>query len=67
MKLAEDYIKGLMINKRLMKEIPEASQNVMKKIGMQWLFLVINIGFILLISTFISESRIENIQENSII
>lgn len=67
MKLAEDYIKGLMINKRLMKEIPEASQNVMKKIGMQWLCLVINIGFILLISTFISESRIENIQANGII
>lgn len=67
MKLAEDYIKGLMINKRLMKEIPEASQNVMKKIGMQWLCLVINIGFILLISTFISESRIENIQVNGII
>lgn len=67
MKLAEDYIKGLMINKRLMKEIPEASQNVMKKIGMQWLCLVINIGFVLLISTFISESRIENIQVNGII
>lgn len=56
-----------MINKRLMKLIPEASQYVMKQVGMQWLCLVTNIGFILLISAFISESRIENIQSKDII
>lgn len=67
MELAKGNTGGLMINKRLMKLIPEASQYVMKQVGMQWLCLVTNIGFILLISAFVSESRIENIQENSII
>lgn len=43
-----------MIDKRLMKELPEAKQYVLKQVGMQCISLVCNIGFVFLLAYFIS-------------
>lgn len=39
-----------MIDKRLMKEMPEAKQFVMKQVAMQWISLLCNIGFVFVIA-----------------
>lgn len=39
-----------MIDKRLMKEMPEAKQFVMKQVAMQWMSLLCNIGFVFVIA-----------------
>lgn len=39
-----------MIDKRLMKEMPEAKQFVMKQVAMQWISLLCNVGFVFVIA-----------------
>lgn len=49
-----------MIDRRLLKEIPEAKQFIMKQVGMQWISLMTNIAFI-----FLLVSSIMMIKENT--
>lgn len=56
-----------MIDKRLMKEIPQAKSFVMKQVLVMWVALLCNIGLILIIASLLEQSFLKTLKHDGIL
>lgn len=56
-----------MIDKRLMKEIPQAKSFVMKQVLVMWIALLCNIGLILMIASLLEQSFLKTLKHEGIL